>query len=285
MTTFGAAVADLTARLAAAGVDEARLDARLLVAEAAGVGPGTVFTRPETPLTSEQTRRLAGLAARREAREPMSHVLGRRGFWTLDLKVTAATLAPRGDTETVVEAVLAALPERSRPRRILDLGTGTGCLVLALLSEFPEARGLGIDASPAALEVARENAALNRVAGRVDFNLGDWGRGVDGCFDAIVSNPPYIPDDVIAGLAPEVARFEPRLALAGGADGLDCYRALLPDAARLLAPGGVVALEVGEGQSDAVAAIGETVGLSLRGVRNDLAGIARCVIFGPKGGA
>jgi release factor glutamine methyltransferase len=282
VTTFADALRDLTTRLAAAGVDDPRLDARLLVAEAAEVEPGRVFTRPETPLSPEHLARLAELAARREAREPMSHVLGRRGFWTLDLRVTADTLAPRGDSETVVEAVL---DSGCRPRRILDLGAGTGCLVLALLSEFPEAVGVGIDASPAALEVARENAGRNGLAGRVDFNPGDWGRTVDGCFDAIVSNPPYIPDDAIAGLAPEVARFEPRLALEGGADGLDCYRALLPDIARLLAPGGLAVLEVGQGQSDAVAAIGEAAGLKPRGFRNDLSGIVRCVIFGSKGEA
>ena len=280
MTTFGLALRDLTARLAAAGVDDPRLDARLLVAEAAGVEPGTVFTRPETPLTAAQADRLAELAARREAREPMSHVLGRRGFWTLDLRVTADTLAPRGDTETVVEAVLAAVPERTRPIKLLDLGTGTGCILLALLAELPEASGLGIDASAAALEVARENAQRNGLSHRAAFTLGHWGRDLDGCFDAIVANPPYIPDGDIAGLDPEVARFEPRLALAGGADGLDCYRALLPDIARLLAASGVAALEVGQGQAEAVAVLGEACGLAFSGFRPDLAGISRCVLFG-----
>lgn len=277
MLTAGPAAAAIAARLAAAGVDSARLDARLLVAEVLGVDPLKVSTYPETPLSPVQAARLEALAVRRAAREPMSHILGRRGFWTLTLKVTADTLDPRADTETVVEAVLDALPDRARPYRLLDFGTGTGAILLALLSEFPNATGLGVDISAAALAVARENAETNGLSRRVEFALGQWGRGLDGCFDAIVSNPPYIPELEIAALEPEVARFEPRLALAGGVDGLDCYRALAPDLGRLLAPGGIAAVEVGAGQAEAVADLLGRVGLAVTGTRHDLGGVARCV--------
>jgi release factor glutamine methyltransferase len=280
MTTFADAVRRAAEILAAAGVDDPRLDARLLVAEAAGVGPTMVFSRSETLLTVAQAACFDALLARRAAREPMSHVLGRRGFWSLTLEVTADTLAPRPDTETVVEAVLAELPDRTAPLRLLDFGTGTGAILLALLAELPGAVGTGIDASPGALRVAERNAAANGMAGRARFKLGDWGRGLDECFDVIVSNPPYIPDDDIAGLDPEVAMYEPRQALAGGPDGLDCYRALAPDIVRLLAPGGVAALEVGCGQADAVAGLMDKAGLSLRGFRRDIAGIDRCVVCG-----
>lgn len=268
----------LSERFAAAGIDSARLDARLLVAEALGVAPMKVATYPEMELTADQSARLEAMARRREAREPISHILGRRGFWTLDLAVTAATLDPRPDTEVLVEAVLDTIPDRRAPLRVLDFGTGSGCILLALLAELPQARGLGIDRSDAALAVARRNAEANGLAGRAEFRLGDWGSGVDGRFDVIVSNPPYIPDQDIAGLEPEVARYEPRTALAGGPDGLDCYRALAPDVARLLGDAGVVGVEVGEGQAEAVAALLREAGLAVTAVRRDLAGIERCVI-------
>lgn len=276
--TAGELAFSIAQRLAAAGIDSARLDARLLVAEVLGVEPNTIFTRPETPLSPEQAAKAEELAARRAAREPMSHILGRRGFWTLTLKVTADTLDPRGDTETVVEAVLDVLADRDRPWRLLDFGTGTGAILLALLSELPNATGLAVDRSAAALAVARANAQSLGMDERAMFVQGDWGTGLHGLFDAIVSNPPYIPDQDIAGLEPEVARFEPRLALAGGADGLDCYRALAPDLARLLAPGGVAALEVGQGQDEPVSELLRAAGLQVQPPRRDLAGIARCVV-------
>jgi release factor glutamine methyltransferase len=277
--TIGESLRDITARLAAAGVESARLDARLLVAEAMGLEPQAVFLRPDLAVEDDAAaRRLEALVARRASRQPMSHVLGRRGFWTLTLAVTADTLAPRPDTEVVVEAVLDALSDRTRPWRLLDFGTGTGCILLALLSELVNARGIGVDCSEGALAVAIANAQALELADRATFKLGDWGRGLDECFDAIVANPPYIPDADIDRLDPEVALHEPRLALAGGPDGLDCYRALAGDAARLLAPGGVAAVEVGQGQAAAVAAIFGHVGLSLKEFRRDLGGIERCVV-------
>lgn len=278
MTTAGAAARSVTERLMAAGIDTARLDARMLVAEALEVEPNTVFTHPEMPLSAEQAACIEALAARRAAREPMSHILGRRGFWTLTLKVTADTLDPRPDTETVVQAVLDRLADRSKPYRLLDFGTGTGAILLALLSELPNATGTGVDRSAAALAVARHNAESLGLADRAAFAQGDWGSGLHGLFDAIVSNPPYIPDQEIAGLEPEVAEFEPRLALAGGADGLDCYRALAPDIARLLALGGIAALEVGQGQDGPVSVLLEAAGLTVQEVRADLGGIGRCVV-------
>lgn len=274
----GAAARAIAERLAAAGIDSARLDARLLVAEVLGVAPDRVALAPDTPLSPDQAERLAALAARRQAREPMSHILGRRGFWTLNLKVTADTLDPRGDTETLVEAVLKRLPDRDRPLRVVDFGTGTGAILLALLSELPNATGVAVDKSPAALEVARENAIAHGLAPRIRFLLSDWGRDLDERFDVIVSNPPYIPEQDIDGLEPEVARYEPRLALAGGADGLDCYRQLVPQMARLLASGGIAGVEVGKGQAEAVAELYRQSGLDVLALEQDLAGVQRCVI-------
>ncbi len=276
--TAGEMIADLTQRFAAAGISSPRLDARLLVAEVLGVEPSWLLTHSETPLTSQARERLLLLAARREKREPMSHVLGRRGFWTLTLKVTADTLDPRPDTETLVETVLARLPDPTREQTILDLGTGTGALVLALLSALPRARGVGGDISPAALAVAQENAVRCGLADRCRFLLTDWGRNLSESLDVIVSNPPYIAEDEMQDLEPEVAHFEPRLALVGGADGLDCYRVLIPEAARLLAPKGLVALEIGVGQGKAVRSMLAEAGLERLETVVDLAGHERCIV-------
>lgn len=281
----GALVRDLAARFAAVGIDSARLDARLLVAEVLGCAPDRVALSPEMALSSEQSARLEGLAVRRAAREPMSHILGRRGFWTLNLKVTADTLDPRGDTETLVEAVLARIPDRSAPLRVVDFGTGTGAILLALLSELPNATGLGVDISPPALAVARENANAHGLDSRTAFRHADWGRGLDERFHVIVSNPPYIPDQDIDGLDPEVAAYESRLALAGGEDGLECYRVLVPQMARLLASGGIAAVEVGVGQASTVVALFTASGLGGAAVERDLAGIERCVVSGGDPGA
>lgn len=278
MTTIGDALVRLTDGLRAAGVASARLDARLLVAHVLGVSATTVFSHPERPVSAEEEARLQQAAARRLRREPMSHILGSREFWSLPFKVTPDTLDPRADSETVVEAALSAIPDRQASLRLLDLGTGTGCLLLAILSELPHATGVGIDVSPAALVVARENARALGLDHRAGFVLGHWGQGIDQSFDVIVANPPYIPEGDIDSLADEVALFEPRGALAGGEDGLDCYRALAPDVARLLNPGGIAALEVGEGQAEAVGRLLQDRFLALLAVRRDLAGVERCVL-------
>ena len=278
MTVSGAFLERLTAALRGAGVESARLDARLLLAHVLGVDSGWLFSHPEHPLDERQVASAWGLAGRRCRREPVSRILGRREFWSLSFGLDSHTLDPRPDTETVVEAVLAATGDRRSPLSILDLGTGTGCILLALLSELPGARGLGVDISEAALLVAAGNARALSLDHRASFVFGNWGTGIDGLFDVIVANPPYIPDQDIDGLEPEVAGYDPRAALAGGADGLDCYRSLAPDAARLVRPGGVVAVEVGWGQAGAVASILRGQGLVLTDIRRDLGGIERCVV-------
>ncbi|WP_068435768.1 peptide chain release factor N(5)-glutamine methyltransferase [Magnetospirillum sp. XM-1] len=278
MATAGQTIDAAARRLAAVGIDTAHYDARLMVAEVLGVEMRRLPASHHAELNGGESARLAAMLERRLAREPMSHILGRRGFWTLEFEVTADTLDPRPDTETLIEAVLGALDDKGRPRLLLDFGTGSGCILLTLLSELGHATGLGIDASQAALAVAERNARALGLEGRAEFRLGDWGRGVEGAFDVIASNPPYIPDGDIDGLQPEVARYEPRSALAGGPDGLDCYRRLIPDIARLLAPGGIAALEVGEGQAADVSALLAAAGLPGAVARCDLGGVERCVM-------
>lgn len=278
MTTVGAILNELTGRLQTAGVSSARLDARLLLAHVLGIDATAIFSHPERPVSDDEEVRLRGAFERRLRREPMSHIIGRREFWSLSFKVTADTLDPRPDTETVIEAVLEALPDRRASLRLLDFGTGTGCILLSLLSELPEATGVGIDISPAALSVARENSKTLDLRYRAGFVLGHWGQGLEPPYDVIVSNPPYIPEGEIDALEDEVALYEPRGALAGGIDGLACYRSLAPDIARLLKPSGIAALEVGIGQADAVIRILAERGLELLAVRRDLAGVERCVV-------
>lgn len=252
--------ADAVARLRAAGVDDPERETRLL-----------------QKYFSDATAFDAALA-RRCAREPMSHILGVREFWSLDFAVTPAVLDPRPDSETLIEATLAELADKSRAWRILDLGTGSGCLLLALLSELPHATGLGIDASPRALGVALANAARLGLAGRAQFAERDWRQGLEGSFDAIVANPPYIRSGEIDLLQPEVARYEPRAALDGGPDGLDAYRAILPALPRHLAEGGVAVLEFGMGQTAAVAEMAQNAGFSVT-IRRDLGGRERGLVL------
>jgi release factor glutamine methyltransferase len=278
MATVGQAINAAAQRLGVAGIDTAHFDARLMLAEVLGLEMRRLPSSHHAELNGAEAARLEAMVARREGREPMSHILGRRGFWTLEFLVTADTLDPRPDTETLVEAVLAALDDRGRPRHLLDFGTGTGCILLTLLSELGHSTGLGIDAGAAALAVAQRNAEALGLASRAEFRLGNWGEGLEGAFDVIVSNPPYIPARDIEGLEPEVARFEPRSALDGGPDGLDCYRALIPHMARLLAPGGIAALEVGAGQAADVAGLLAASGLGGAAFRRDLGGVERCVI-------
>lgn len=275
--TIGSALARSRAALHAAGIDSAALDARLLVAASLDASIETVIAWPERMLPAAAADRLEALLRRRVAREPLAYILGRREFWSLDLAVTSATLTPRPDSETLVAAVLDALPDRQATLRLADFGTGSGCLLLALLSELPAASGVGVDIDMAAAEVARSNAARLGLEPRAHIVQGEWGRSLVGPFDIIVSNPPYIVTGELAALAPEL-RYEPRLALDGGADGLAAYRALVPDAARLLRPGGLLALEIGAGQAAAIEALLAASGLAPLGVRRDLAQIERCVL-------
>lgn len=245
-----------------AGIEAPRREARWLLEHAAG-----------------DIALFRALVARRAAREPMAFLTGRQGFWTLDLEVSPATLIPRPDSETLITVALAARPERDTVRRILDLGTGTGCLLLAALTEYPAAFGVGVDRAPEAAGLAARNAQANHLAGRCAMLCADWAAPLVGRFDLVLSNPPYIESDAIAGLMPEVARHEPRAALDGGADGLDAYRALLAALPGLLAPGGVAVLELGAGQAAAVVALARLAGFRQPVLHDDLAGIARAVVL------
>jgi release factor glutamine methyltransferase len=279
VTRIGAALREAGQRLAAAGVEDAPRDARLLLQAASGLPPATLVGFPERDLDANVLARFHALLARRERREPMAQILGAREFWSLRFRVTADTLDPRPDSETLVQAVLDHTPDRAARLRLVDFGTGTGCLLLALLHELPNATGLGIDLSAAALEIAAQNARDLGLDARVTFRQANWDDGVAPAFDIVISNPPYIEHAAIAGLQPEVTRFEPHLALDGGADGLDAYRRLLPAAARLLRPGGLAAFEVGAGQADSVAAIGTAGGLRHIATAPDLGGIPRAVLW------
>jgi release factor glutamine methyltransferase len=253
-------------------------DARLLLAAALGATRLDVAVAPERALSDEERRRFLGFVERRAAGEPASRILGRREFWSLELEIAPAVLDPRPDTETVVEAALEAVGDRSRPLDLLDLGVGSGCILLALLSELPNAEGLGVDRSEAAARVARRNADRLGLADRARFVVADWADPISGVFDLVVSNPPYIPRREIASLSPEVARHDPSAALDGGEDGLDAYRRLAAALPGALKPGAVVALEIGPGQAGSVARLLEQTGLNLQGTRPDLAGRPRCLI-------
>jgi release factor glutamine methyltransferase len=242
-------------RLADAGLAGPVIDARLLVEAAAGATRADIVADPYRALTPEQEATLEDYLARREHREPVSHILGRKGFWKIMLNVTPDVLTPRPDTETVVEWVLRDFPEHAA-WTVLDLGVGSGAIILSVLAERPGARGLGVDVSEEALAVARENAANLGLAGRLALLRGDWTEGLaEASFDLVVSNPPYIASDVLETLEPEVRDHEPRLALEGGADGLMHYRRLAPEILRVLKPGGRFAVEIGYDQKAAVEAL------------------------------
>jgi release factor glutamine methyltransferase len=279
--TVEAARRALTARLKAAGNDSAELDARLLVGSTLGLDLTGLIRAANRTLTLAESDHLETLAQRRLAGEPVARILGVREFWGLPLKLSAATLVPRPDTETVVERALELLRADSaidRPLRIADLGTGSGAILLALLSELPNAVGFGTDISTDALQAARENAAQLGLADRATLIACDYARGLSGRFDLIVSNPPYIRSAEIAGLTTEVRDHDPRAALDGGPDGLDAYRALIAQSAGLLAPNGVLVVEAGQGQSGDIEALMTAAGLSPTGPpRADLAGIPRAV--------
>ncbi len=270
-------IADLlrqaTRALTEAGIEDAALEARWLLAHALGMAHNAVLDR-----TAEiDPGTFNTLLARRLAHEPLAYITGRQGFWTLDLHVSPATLIPRADSETLIEAALAQCT--TPPSRILDLGTGTGCLLLAALVEFPSAFGIGVDLNPEAAFLACSNAQANNLADRSAFLAGNWGTALAGRFDLILSNPPYIETATIPALMPEVAGHEPARALDGGADGLDAYRAIIACLPGLLTPSGIAILELGAGQAEAVAALAAAAGLNHRATRADLGGIARALVL------
>jgi release factor glutamine methyltransferase len=273
---------DTAVALTAAGIDNVRFEARLLLSHATGLTIEQLISRGPDAAPATAAATLRELTARRVRREPMAYILGEREFWGLPFKVSPAVLIPRPDSETVIETVLDLLPDRSRKLRILDLGLGSGCLLLTLLREYPQATGVGIDASEAALAVARGNAEALGVAPRARLSSGDWRQAgwsdrLEGPFDLLVSNPPYIESAVVDGLMPEVAAHEPRLALDGGADGFAAYRIIAAEAPRLVVPGGWAVVEAGEGQAPDIAALFGAAGLTPKPARQDLGGIARVV--------
>jgi len=275
---FGQALADAAARLERAGIADARRDARLLLAAAADCTVETVFGYPERLLDAAAQARFHRYVGRRQGGEPVSRICGKRAFWALSFALDEATLDPRPESETLVAAALAAFPVPAAPLRVLDLGTGSGCLLLAFLSELPQAEGLGVDISEAACRMARRNARTLGLAGRARFVCGDWAAAIRGRFDVVLCNPPYIEEAAIACLAPEVSLFDPRQALAGGEDGLACYRRLAAHLPRCLAPDGVAVVEIGAGQGDAVRDI-LSGDIEAAGSQRDLAGIERCLIL------
>ena len=269
------AIAELTRNLEAAGVESPQTDARAMVLGVLGLPVEALIREPDLKLSRAQSRRLSNWLVRRIAGTPVSRLLGRREFWSLSFKIGPATLDPRPDSETLVETVLAELkPRREQALRLLDLGTGSGCLLLALLSELRQATGVGVDIAPAALKIAAENAESLGLADRAEFRKGDWTRGLSGPFDVILSNPPYIVRDEIEHLAAEVL-CDPIRALDGGPDGLDAYRRILAEAPALLAPGGLMALEIGWDQAEALTGLIEASGGRVRRLVQDLAGLDR----------
>lgn len=282
-STRAAALATLRAAFRAAGIGSDALDARLLLTVALEADATTLLANPDVPLRAGEAERLAALASRRLAREPVTRILGEAEFWGLPFRLSPETLVPRPDTEAVVEAALDAVRTSGRAHSILDLGTGSGCILVALLSELPDGWGIGIDRAPRALATATANAAANGVAPRAAFVAADWTSSLSGRFGLIVSNPPYIRAGEIPLLAPEVARFDPLAALDGGDDGLDAYRAILSDAARLLTPGGRVVLELGHDQADSVGGIADDNGFVVHEIRADLGGHRRALVLARDG--
>lgn len=278
-TTVADALQRATAALAAAGIERPRHEARLLVGHILGVGKEAILAHPESAIDAAQLERLHGYARRRAAHEPLAYLTREQEFWSLSFEVNPATLIPRPESELLVEAALAFARSLPAPPRILDLGTGSGCLLLALLSELPEAHGLGVDVSEAAIRVAARNAARLGLASRSRFLVGDWARALAGAFDVVLCNPPYVAEAERSRLAPDVAAYEPAQALFGGQEGLGAYRAIAPDLGRLLSPDGAAFVELGAGAAPHVATMFAGAGLSEIERRKDLAGIDRCAIF------
>jgi release factor glutamine methyltransferase len=278
--TYATEQARLAVAFAAAGLDSPQADARLLLAHALGIERLALVAMPNAVVSAEHIVRIDGYLKRRLAHEPVSRIIGERWFYGRSFKVTPATLDPRPDSETLIEAVLTLLAEDGvleRPLRILDIGTGTGCLLLTLLAELPFATGVGSDISDAALAVAKENAQRLGVAARCSFAQGADFEPISGAFDLVVSNPPYIPTDDVSLLDPEVCRYDPMTALDGGSDGLTIYRRLSKTWKRYIL-GGWIVFEVGRGQSDQVASMlkADAPDISIRTFK-DLAGLERCV--------
>ncbi len=277
--TLGDVLTESIDRLSEAGVGEVRLDARLIVAHALNTTPEYVFGYPEKELNSDELDRVRFLITRRAEREPLALITGEKEFWSLCFAVSPDTLIPRPDSETLIESVLAAYPDKDAGLRIIDLGTGSGCLLLTLLHEYKNATGVGTDFSQGALKVARANGKNLDLSMRAGFVLADWNDGVSdfGTFDIIVSNPPYVPAGEEDTLQPEVSRFEPHSALFAGIDGLQDYRTIISRLPGLTVQGSGVFFEVGVNQAGVVSRLMEKAGMDEVVTHRDLAGVERCV--------
>jgi len=261
-------------KLRAAGIESARREARLLLVHALGISPDALVGRDVEIAPAH----FDDFVARRAAREPLAYIVGAKEFWSLAFEVGPGVLIPRPETETLIEQVIRFFPDRSAALDVLDLGTGTGCLLIAALHEYPNAHGVGVDTSRAALAIAARNVEKHALGARCRLAEDDWGGGLPGRYDVILSNPPYIRSSDIAALAPEVRLYEPIQALDGGPDGLAAYRVLAPRISRLLKPGGLAFLELGVGQDRDVERILTEAGFEIAEMAPDLAGIGRCVV-------
>lgn len=276
--TIGEALAHGRRLLAQAGIDSAGLDGRLLMEAAAGVTTAELVGHPERPLDDRVRDRFGHLIARRRAHEPIAQIVGLRDFWKASFAVSRDVLTPRPESETLVEAAIDYFRGRPAPGRILDLGTGSGCLLASLLSEFPDSRGLGVDLNPAAARIAAANLARLGLGDRGLAVCADWTAAAAGTFELIVCNPPYVTEAEFSGLPPEVREFEPASALLAGADGLSAFRRLLPSVPGLLAAGGLFAMEIGAGQAEHVKLLMAGEKFTDMEIRRDLAGIERCIL-------
>lgn len=272
MSELGSALREAAQRLEGVS-DTPRLDAELLMAHALGIERQALLL---DPARFEVPAAFAGFIERRRTHEPVAYILGYRDFWTIRIKVGPGVLIPRPDSETLIEAMLSQIEDKDAPLLVLDLGTGPGTLLLALLSDLPEAAGLGIDTSPDVLALAEDNADALGMSDRAVFRLGDWTAGIAGQFDLILCNPPYIADS--EELMPDVADFEPTGALFAGTDGLDDYRRIIPDLSRLMAPGGAAVLEIGHTQRISVSELAEAAGFAVT-CKQDLGGRDRALLL------
>ncbi len=260
-------------------IESASLDGRILLEHVLGVSREQLLFALDQPISAEQYAKFQMLVEKRAQRQPVAQLIGKREFWGMNFVVSGHTLDPRPDSEALVEYVLERIANRADNHKVLDLGTGTGCLLLSIISELPSAQGVGVDYCENALQVAKENSLALGFASRTQFFCGDWCEKLEGEFDIILANPPYIPTGVIPTLDPEVAVFEPKLALDGGDDGFSCYRKIMKKLPKIMAKNGFAAFELGMGQQKELTNIAEENGLEAVGVRNDLSGIARCIIF------
>jgi release factor glutamine methyltransferase len=277
--TLGALEAEGAAALRAEGIEKPRHEARLLLQHASGLSKEALIAHPDRMVSRAVASDYRQFIRKRSNREPVAYILGRREFWSLDFAVTPAVLIPRPDSETLIEAALAGIEDRDAPVRVLDLGTGSGCLLLALLSALPRATGLGLDISAAALAIAQKNARALGLHERARFLEADWNAWTPDAFDIVLANPPYIPEPDLSALERDVRDYEPHRALAGGPDGLDAYRAIMQKLGCALAPHGYAYIELGAGQLDAVSALAKAQGFREISVAYDLAGHPRCLML------